>query len=221
MGVGLTSTEKMGMTSGGNLTLGKTYSDYPYGSNNDAQHDTTYPWLKKDVYIQVPLNSITLTGSGATNSRDAAGQYSISLPTTTTTYRLGMPCNQILNRTFGVGHGFLLKDIMLWYSIGTADLSSHTFALTQETMIGGAARAASTSFGGTLTQVTDGAAAGAISALPVTQRANLYLTQVLLGTPAFASTDLTLVTAEWVMATGSSGTAKVHGVMFHGSWGAY
>lgn len=223
MGVTIGSDARFGVNSGGNLTLGKQFQDAPVGANHDGQQDTTYTWLKKDAYFQVPLDALTLVGSGATYTRDAQGQFSISLPTAATTYRLAIPCNHILNRIFtSVPHGFLLKDIMLWYSIGAVDLTAHTFTLNQETMAGAAARAAATAFGGTLTVSNDGAAAGAISTLPVTQRANLYLSQVLLGTPAFANVDNKLVTAEWTLATGAAtGTAKVHGVAFHGSIGLY
>lgn len=171
--------------------------------------------------IAVPLNLITLTGSGATYTRDAQGQFSISLPTASTLYRLGVPLVLPPYRVTGASApnlvGFRLRSIVLWYSITSVDLSSHTFTINQEGIAGNAARAAAVEVGGTLTYNTDD---GASSALGTAARANLYKTVVTLGAPIALTTDMALITAEWSMTTGAtSGSAKVHGLLLRGDLG--
>lgn len=184
--------------------------------------------VRKNARLPVPLSSITLTGAGATYSRDAANQFSISLPTAATTYRLEIPLVHQFpyfieggSSTAAVGNlsGFLLRQILLWFSIGAVDLTAHTFTIASEVIAGAAARAAATTAGGALTHnVDDGTAA----ALPTTQRANLYKDVVSLATPLQLTSDLSRANAEWTLATGAStGTAKVHGVTLLGDFGMY
>ena len=173
----------------------------------------------------VPLGLITLVGSGATHTRDAANQFSISLPTAATTYRLMIPLNIVPFRVFsGVAGsanlvGFRIKALELWYSIGAVDLSVNTITLAAERAIGAAARAASTTIGGTLSYVTDD---GAATAFATVQRANLYKTVVTLGTPYAPDSEVGNATAEWTLTTGAAtGTAKVHGVTLRGDYGLH
>ena len=178
--------------------------------------------------LPVPLASITVTGAGATYSRDAANQFSISLPTAATSYVLGIPLvHQFPYRVEGgastaaVGNltGFRLRQILLWFTIGAVNLTAHTFTIAQEAIAGATARAAAATAGGALTYNTND---GASAALPTAFAATPYKTVVSLATPIALSADLGLVTAEWTMGTGAStGTAKVHGVTLMGDFGLY
>lgn len=178
--------------------------------------------------LPVPLNSITLTGSGATYSRDAANQFSISGPTASTSYVLGIPLvHQFPYRIEGgasmaaVGNltGFRLRQILLWYTIGAVNLTAHTFTIASEVVSAGAARAAAVAAGGSLTYNTND---GASAALPTAFAATPYKTVVSLATPIALGADLTYVSAEWTMGTGAStGTMKVHGVTLLGDFGLY
>jgi hypothetical protein len=179
---------------------------------------------RQNAQFQVPLSAITLTGSGGAYTRDAQGQFSISLPTASTTYRLGIPLGSVMPWVVSANanidrFGFKLEQIALWYSIGSVDLTAHTITLNTEAIAGAASRAASTTLGGALTYDTDD---GTSAALATVQRANLYKTRVILGTPTYLLTQHQLPVAEWSLATGaSSGTAKVHGVVLVGRFGLY
>lgn len=181
--------------------------------------------VHKSARINIPLSSIGLTGAGAVLARDAQGQFSISLPTAATTYRLMVPGPHTIV-PFRVSDasspnlvGFRLTGFALWYSIGAVNLTSHTFDLLSENIAGNAARAAGTAVGGTITIDTDD---GASAVLAVGFRTNLYKSKLTLATKLALDDDLQLVTAEWVLATGAAtGTAKVHGVLALGELGFY
>jgi len=183
---------------------------------------------RANARLPISLQALTVTGSGAVYARDAANQFSISLPTAATTYRLEIPLvhqfpyfleGGVSTAAVGNLSGFLLRQILLWYSIGAVDLSTHTITIATENIVGAAARAAATAAGGTLTYNTDD---GALTTMGLVQRANLYKTVVSLPTPLQLSTDLQRANAEWTLVTGAaSGTAKVHGVTLLGDFGLY
>jgi hypothetical protein len=184
--------------------------------------------VRKNARLPVPLNSMTIVGTGATYTRDAANQFSISMPTAAATIRLEIPLVHQFpyfleggSSTAAVGNlsGFLLRQILLWYSIGSVDLTSHTFTIASEVIAGNAARAAAVAAGGSLTYNTDD---GTSAALATVQRANPYKTIVSLTTPLQLTTDLSRANAEWSLGTGAStGTAKIHGVTLLGDFGLY
>lgn len=169
--------------------------------------------------IPVALSECMITGSGAVMARDAQGAYSISLPTAATAYIVGFPLSTKVPTNNAAGsdpHGFRLETVTLWYSIGAVNASANTLTLNQETMIGAAARAAVTAFGGSLTYNTN---SGASAAMGTTFGATAYLTVVTLGTPVWLSTSRGLYTGEWSITTGAaSGTAKIHGILLGGSF---
>jgi hypothetical protein len=177
------------------------------------------------VQIPVPLGDCIPTGSGAVFAREAAGQYSISFPTANTAYQVQIP----VAGTFPIylaaqaGFGFRLEEVLLWYSVGAVNASACTFAIYQETMTPNSTRAAATTFGGTLALAVDDGARGAPVAqpitLPTTQRANLYLVSLKLGSPAFLTTSRQDVNAEFTLTTGAtSGTGKLHAVVLVGTF---
>lgn len=169
--------------------------------------------------IPVALSELMITGSGAVMARDAQGAYSLSLPTAATAYIVGFPLSSKVPTNNAAGsdpHGFRLETITLWYTIGAVNASVNTVTLNQETLIGGAARAAVTAFGGSLTYNTN---SGASSSMGTAFSANAYLTVVTLGTPVWLSTARGQYTGEWSITTGAAtGTAKIHGILLGGSF---
>jgi hypothetical protein len=127
--------------------------------------------VRKNARLPVPLNSMTIVGTGATYTRDAANQFSISMPTAAATIRLEIPLVHQFpyfleggSSTAAVGNlsGFLLRQILLWYSIGSVDLTSHTITIASEVIAGNAARAAAVAAGGALTYNTDDGTSAAL-----------------------------------------------------------
>jgi hypothetical protein len=176
--------------------------------------------IYQQARVHVPLGNLSTTGAGAVAARTAQGEPALSLPTASTSYVVQIPLSSsapyaVIPGIGGEPFGFRLEALELYYLIGAVNLTAHTITINQEVLAGGAARAAATAFGGSLTYVTNGVAAGS---LPTTFGATAYLTTVTLGTPAFLNAEDTLVHAEWTLGTGAtSGTASIYGIILRGT----
>jgi len=174
---------------------------------------------RQNMQFTVPLRSLITPLAAVVPVREAQGQYSLSLPTAAGDFYVGIPISSVIPSVLTNDQrvdrmGFKLEQIWLSYAIGAVDLQQHSVTINQETITGNAARVAATAFGGTLTYDTDD---GTSTVLPTTQRAALYKTRVILGTPVYLGGLGQVVTAEWRLQTGAaSGTAKIHNVQLVG-----
>lgn len=186
------------------------------------------------VYIPVGISGLMFTGAGSSITEDAQGEFSLTLATAATAYKIGIPVSEYLSPilsgvpAFVSGNpqdpfGFRLEAFWLWYIITSTNSTLNTLTVNQETMLGGAARAAATAFGGNLQVSTNGGALSGTTTtatLSTTASTNAYLSQVVLATPQFVTQALQQITAEWLLTTGAtSGAAKVLGVTLQGTYG--
>ncbi len=190
------------------------------------------------VNVEIPLASVTVTGSGAVQATDGDGLPAISLPTAATAYVMHIPLSgfipwaiNLVNPGSSVAdpYGFQFQALYLWYLVSSTNPSVNTVKLLQEAPVNGAARAAATGFNGNVASslaVTNNGTAGTAAApatgvtLVTTASANVNLSIITPNNPIWWSADSTFLTATWAITTGATtGTAKVCRIMMKGAFG--
>lgn len=175
---------------------------------------------RQNAQFQVPLQSIGIQNAAVPLGRDGPGQYSLTVPAGATAYvviPVGNVEPWVVSANASVDRsGFKLEQVLLWYTIQGANLTSQALQLYTENIVGGAARAAPALVGSFAVDNDDGT-----TSLPITFRATPYRSRAVLSTPQYLLQQGQLPTLEWTLITPAGSTVKIHGVTLVGRVGIY
>ena len=182
------------------------------------------------VSLNIDPTTVMVTGSSVTATKTNSGtgnaNLAISGSGASPVVNFDLPAMPLLvDPRNGANLGFILGDVCLGYTVGTADATSMTFAAYTYMITDGSAPATNgTAFGGTFT-FNEGTST-AIS-IPVTHSANAYLVQCVPATTAnchFPINDGTIkpnntrLNFQWGWTNGTSGTLSIYSIVVHGTF---
>lgn len=156
---------------------------------------------KTDAKVVLGIEDVTFSGGTWTRTRIAASNYSMDKTAAADTTYISADITELLR--VAASKGLRLKSFDLAYSIGTADLTSHSRAVSSVAYVNNAA-------------VAVAAHGGALSGdLAVVVQANPYLTVVTLGTPIFFVTDDAKINIELTIVAAATSVYKFYALILN------
>lgn len=222
------SDNNLGIDKNGNLSLG-------FSGANDGAGDAAHAYAKTDCFYNFPLNTLGITGTGATFGRTSAGIYTLAVTTNGTTQIGGIvpfPHRFIATATPPVAggipmgappvsapHGYKIKDIVLCYTVTTLAATSVNVALATELQANNGARSATTTPMGAVTY--ENPIGTVVGSLPVATQANPYVCRAVPATPTFITADNTILSFEIVVVLPNTSVLTITQVGVHYAMALY
>jgi hypothetical protein len=229
--MGFFNDQTAGIDENGYLTLGvsQAQSVNNQGPISDGKADATYNYMKGDFWMHVsPIRlpaAIPSTSLTEANVRAAAGMAARSYTAgAAITPNIIVPISEYLpfHRTYATQpHGFKLINMILSYTVATANATSVNVVFNTETpQANNTARsAASTTPLGTVAYQNPPGTS--VNNLPVATQANPYVCQIVPGTPVAVTTDRQTLTAEIQLSLPLNCVLTITEVAFHFALGLY
>lgn len=172
----------------------------------------------RDLFREIPLSALVVTGGAAAMARDAQGIYNLNLSGASTTYNVFVPFAELIKESLHGGSGTMIRDLVIAYAPLVADLTAAptvTF-ITEDSLRDAVARAVNITPLGAVTY--ERPIGTSVASLPVTATAGattMYVARAIPATPAFETDIRAFIGAEVVFATGAGATNRIGRVGVH------